>query len=55
LVKLEPEWQASMRWQTVVQNSSVAVLQEPPCEAADALTNSEWAVLCGLALGVGKP
>jgi len=55
LVKLEPEWQASMRWQAFVQNSTVAVLQEPPCEASDALTDNEWSVLGGLALGVGHP
>jgi hypothetical protein len=33
----------------------VAVLQEPPCEASDALTDNEWSVLGGLALGVGHP
>jgi hypothetical protein len=55
LVRLEPEWQASMRWQQFVQNSKAAVLQEPPVEAADMLSENEWAVLGGLALGAAKP
>ena len=55
LVRLEPEWQASMRWQRFVQNSTVAVLQEPPPEAAGKLSDNEWAVLGGLALGVFSP
>jgi hypothetical protein len=55
LVRLEPEWQASMRWQRFVQNSTVAVLQEPPPEAAGKLSDNEWAVLGGLALGVFNP
>ena len=55
LVRLEPEWQASMRWQQFVQNSKAAVLQEPPGEAADMLSENEWAVLGGLALGAAKP
>ena len=55
LVRLEPEWQASMRWQQFVQNSKAAVLQEPPAQAEDMLSESEWAVLGGLSLGVVKP
>jgi hypothetical protein len=55
LVRLEPEWQASMRWQQFVQNSKAAVLQEPPVEASDMLNENEWAVLGGLSLGVVKP
>jgi hypothetical protein len=55
LVRLEPDWQASMRWQRFVQNSTAAVLQEPPPEAAGKLSDNEWAVLGGLALGVFNP
>lgn len=55
LVRLEPEWQASMRWQRFVQDSKAAVLQEPPADAADMLSDNEWAVLGGLALGVVNP
>lgn len=55
LVRLEPDWQASMRWQRFVQNSTAAVLQEPPPEAVGKLSDNEWAVLGGLALGVFNP
>jgi hypothetical protein len=44
-----------MRWQQFVQNSKAAVLQEPPEEAADIMSENEWAVLGGLALGAAKP
>lgn len=55
LVRLEPEWQAGMRWQRFVQDSKAVVLQEPSGEAADMLSDNEWAVLGGLALGVVHP
>ncbi|MFM7698323.1 MAG: hypothetical protein ACKO5X_06775 [Limnohabitans sp.] len=55
LVRLEPEWQASMRWQQFVQNSKSAALKEMPSEVTDKLSDNEWAVLGGLALGVVRP
>lgn len=51
LVRLEPPWQASLRWQTHVQNH-----QDHASEVvAQALTFQQQAVLGGLALGVVRP
>ena len=52
LVRLEPDWQASLRWQTHVQTSPVAVLQETAMTASGFLNTEELAALYGLALGV---
>jgi hypothetical protein len=52
LVRLEPEWQASMRWQAHLQSSAVAVLQETAMAASSHLSQEELAALFGLALGV---
>jgi len=54
LVRLEPTWQASLRWQSHVQNSPVAVLQETALPVSAPLSQEELAVLYGLALGVVK-
>jgi len=52
LVRLEPDWQASLRWQTHLQTSPVAVLQETAMTASGFLNAEELAALYGLALGV---
>ena len=52
LVRLEPPWQASMRWQTYAQNHSVGLLQENPAFYQAGLSEEEQAVVGGLALGV---
>lgn len=54
LVRLEPTWQASLRWQSHVQSSPVAVLQETALPLSFHLSQEELAVLYGLALGVVK-
>ncbi len=55
LVKLEPVWQASMRWQLHIQSSPVGVLQETALAEPSSLTTEELATLYGLALGVVTP
>jgi len=52
LVRLEPPWQASLRWQTYAQNHSVGLLQENPAVYDAGLSEEEQAVVGGLALGV---
>jgi len=52
LVRLEPPWQASLRWQTYAQNHSVGLLQENPAVYDACLSEEEQAVVGGLALGV---
>ena len=52
LVRLEPPWQASLRWQTYAQNHSVGFLQENPAIYDAGLSEEEQAVVGGLALGV---
>jgi hypothetical protein len=55
LVRLEPPWQASLRWQTYAQNHSVGLLQENPAIYESGLSEDEQAVVGGLALGVVSP
>jgi Tfp pilus assembly PilM family ATPase len=51
LVRLEPPWQASSRWQVFAQNHEDRVSDL----VAQALTTQQQAVLGGLALGVVMP
>ena len=53
LVRLEPPWQASLRWQTYAQKHNVGLLQENPALYDAGLTEEEQAVVGGLALGAG--
>ena len=51
LVRLEPPWQASSRWQVFAQHHA----DQASAPVAQALTAQEQAVLGGLALGVVMP
>ena len=55
LVRLEPAWQASQRWQTYLNNDSAGLLQEPPAVYQSGMRPVEQAVAGGLALGVAQP
>jgi hypothetical protein len=55
LVRLEPAWQASQRWQTYLNNDSAGLLQEPPAVYRSGMRPVEQAVAGGLALGVAQP
>lgn len=52
LVRLEPPWQARLRWQNYAQHHSVGLLQENPAIYEAGLSEEEQAVVAGLALGV---
>ena len=52
LVRLEPDWQASQRWQTYLSLSLGAQCQEPPAVYDTGMSQTDQAVACGLALGV---
>ena len=55
LIRLEPAWQASQRWQTYLNNNRAGLLQEPAAVYDIGLSPTEQAVAGGLALGVVQP
>ena len=52
LVRLEPAWQASQRWQTYLNLGHAAQCQEPPAVYDAGMSQADQAVAGGLALGV---